>query len=154
MLSWHKDSVAQICDSALLLDDFGGLFVRKRMDRDSIVAINTLFFDHLTLIRYGQHSISAAHEATGLPGSPFLYPNFPNPFNPSTVVRFRISQSGHVTLTVFDLLGRRVETLADGLMSPGIHERTFEARGLPSGVYLCRFTAGLFVQTTKMLVLQ
>jgi hypothetical protein len=154
LLRWNKDSVAQICDSALLQDDFGGLFVRKRMDRDSTATISTLFTNHLTLIRYGQRLTTVSQEGQDLPGPLFLYPNFPNPFNPRTVIRFQNAKSVRVTLAIFDLLGRKIATLADGPMSPGIHETAFDANGIPSGVYLCRLSAGPYTQISKMLVLK
>jgi hypothetical protein len=65
-----------------------------------------------------------------------LAQNYPNPFNPSTQIRFTL-YSSHVTrLTVYDILGREVAVLIDGPMSAGTHSVTFDATGLPSGVYL------------------
>lgn len=70
-----------------------------------------------------------------------LLPNYPNPFNPSTVIRYRVSgaQGGTpLRLSVYDLLGREVAVLADGIMAPGTHSSTFDASHLASGVYVVR----------------
>ncbi len=80
--------------------------------------------------------------------------NYPNPFNPSTVISYQLSRTSHVTLKVNDILGRQVATLADGEQSEGKHLVTFEAKGLPSGVYFYRLTAGNLVETRKMELLK
>lgn len=67
---------------------------------------------------------------------PALLGNYPNPFNPSTVVGFRLSVSGEASVKVFDLLGREVALLANGTYSSGTHSVTFDASGLSSGMYL------------------
>jgi hypothetical protein len=59
-----------------------------------------------------------------------------------------------VQLVVYDLLGRRVAVLADGQQSAGEHSGRFDAARLASGVYLCRLTAGSFVETKKMMVVK
>jgi YVTN family beta-propeller protein len=63
---------------------------------------------------------------------------YPNPFNPVTVIRFDLAESGWVKLSVFDLQGRLVETLIQGNLARGIHRVDFKAADLPSGVYLYR----------------
>jgi len=67
---------------------------------------------------------------------------FPNPFRAATTVRFTLPDAADVTLAVYDVLGRRVATLEDGTLAAGDHEATFDAAGLPSGVYLVRLDAG------------
>lgn len=65
-----------------------------------------------------------------------LMANYPNPFNPSTVIDFRLSVSGEASVRVYDLLGREVARLVSGRMSAGQHSVTFDAAGLSSGMYL------------------
>jgi hypothetical protein len=90
-------------------------------------------------------------DGVGLPESATLLPNYPNPFNGSTIIGFRVPPTAKagsmVTLEVFDLLGRSVRTLVAGALSPGLHEVVFSADGLPSGVLLCRLrcAAGTFI---------
>ncbi|MBU0520122.1 immune inhibitor A [bacterium] len=67
-----------------------------------------------------------------------LITSFPNPFNPSTVLSFRLSDVSQVNLSVYDISGRLVATLIDGFRDVGVHEVTFEASGLASGIYLYR----------------
>lgn len=89
-----------------------------------------------------------------LPNSFALGQNYPNPFNPVTTIKYSVPQAGHVTLEVFDLLGRQVRLLVDGAINAGEHAITFDAASLPSGMYLYRLTAGEEVSTRKMLLLK
>ncbi len=75
-----------------------------------------------------------------LPSSFDMEQNFPNPFNPSTTIRYAAPEASFVRLEVHDLLGRTVRTLADGLIKAGVHLATFDAAGLPSGNYLAFIT--------------
>ena len=84
----------------------------------------------------------------------YLSQNYPNPFNPSTQIRYQISESGRVTLTVFDLLGREVRTLVDEQKQPGTYTVTFDGSGLASGVYFYRLQAGSFTTTRKLVLLR
>lgn len=83
-----------------------------------------------------------------------VFQNYPNPFNPATVIRYQLPVEGRVTLRVYDLLGRDVATLVDGIERPGYREVTFDARGLPSGVYWYTMRAEGFVETRKLLLLR
>ena len=76
--------------------------------------------------------------------------NYPNPFNPSTLISYRLPQSGKVTLKVYDPVGNEVATLVNQEQSAGRHEVSFDAGHLSSGVYICRIIAGDFVKTIKM----
>ncbi len=79
-----------------------------------------------------------------------LESNYPNPFNPSTTISFSILQAQHVSLVVFDALGREVATLVDSELGSGSHTVTFDGQNLSSGVYIYRIRAGDFVQEKKM----
>ena len=88
-----------------------------------------------------------------------LYPNAPNPFAGSTDIRFELSEPVHVTLTIYDLLGRKIRVLVDAAHGPGRYARTWngmdgDGRAAPSGVYLYRMTAGGIEQNGKMLLLR
>ncbi len=82
-----------------------------------------------------------------------LFQNYPNPFNPSTSIRYALRHRSHVTLTVFDILGQRVAELVNGDIDAGYHEVKFDATNLASGVYFYRLTAGLFVDTKRLLLI-
>lgn len=79
---------------------------------------------------------------------------FPNPFNTSTEIRFRLAASDMVTLKVYDLLGRETATLVDAATGPGDHEVTFDGSGLASGVYIVRFITGRSVQSGKIVLMR
>lgn len=89
-----------------------------------------------------------------LPTRAELLQNYPNPFNPTTTIGFALPQGQHVTLKVFDLLGREVATLVDGELSTGEHSVVFDAKDLPSGIYLYRLNIGGHIQTRSMMVLR
>jgi ELWxxDGT repeat protein len=72
-----------------------------------------------------------------VPVSFVLARNYPNPFNPTTVVEYRIPESGLVTLSVSDIHGRNVATLVDGWRPAGVSSVVFDASGLPAGTYIC-----------------
>lgn len=84
----------------------------------------------------------------------FLYQNFPNPFNPSTTIRFDVPAASHLSIRVLDLLGREVAVLADGMYQAGRHEVTWNAQGVSSGVYVYRMQAAGFVQNKKVVLLK
>ncbi len=83
-----------------------------------------------------------------------LHPNYPNPFNPTTTIRYDARDTGPVSPKVFDLLGREVVTLVSAETLAGTHTVVWDATGLPSGVYLCRMEAERFVETRKMVLLK
>jgi hypothetical protein len=80
-----------------------------------------------------------------------LQKNYPNPFNPSTQIKYSVPRGQHVSLKVYDVLGREVATLVDGRMEAGTHEATFNAESLSSGVYCYRLKAGSHVETRKVI---
>ncbi|MDP3148412.1 MAG: T9SS type A sorting domain-containing protein [Ignavibacteria bacterium] len=86
-----------------------------------------------------------------------LAQNYPNPFNPETTISYQLPTSGHVTLKVFDMLGREVVTLVDEQKAPGNYEvkfnvKTLHATSLPSGVYFYTLHCGNFRETKKLLL--
>jgi hypothetical protein len=91
---------------------------------------------------------------TNVPLQYELNQNFPNPFNPSTTIKFQMPSKGFVTLKVYDIMGREVATLANGMREAGNYTVQWSAANLSSGVYWYRLTAGTFVQTNKMLLLK
>jgi hypothetical protein len=83
-----------------------------------------------------------------------LEQNYPNPFNPSTTIRFALASTENVSLTVYDLLGRKVSTLIDNQqMSPGRYRASFDAEKLASGMYVYRLNAGSAYVETKTMIL-
>ena len=89
-----------------------------------------------------------------LPDSYVLGGNYPNPFNPSTEIRFALPEASNVSLVVYDMTGRVVAELLDGSLETGIHSVTWNASTLPSGVYVYRFQAGAFSESKLMTLLK
>ena len=90
----------------------------------------------------------------GIPNEFALKGNYPNPFNPTTNIRFNLPKKTEVSLTVYNLLGRRVAEVVDRQMEPGRHAVTFNAANLASQMYLYRLKAGSFTATGKMVVIK
>ncbi len=106
-------------------------------------------------------------ESTGLwdskcgdnPGTYQLYQNYPNPFNSMTKIEYNLAQDGYVRLSLYDLMGRKVSALVDDFRCKGSYSVCWEARdtngkSIPSGIYLCRFQAGAYVRTIKIMLIQ
>ncbi len=87
-----------------------------------------------------------------VPETYVLEGNYPNPFNPQTAIRFGLPETAQVRLVVYDVRGRQVRVLAEGVRAAGMHEVTFDATGLPSGVYFYRLTAGAFSASRHMVL--
>jgi photosystem II stability/assembly factor-like uncharacterized protein len=83
-----------------------------------------------------------------------LHQNFPNPFNPVTQISFTLSQPRHVSLSLYDVMGREVALLLNRPMTSGQHEIPFDATGLSSGTYFYRLSAGGETATRKLLLLR
>ena len=104
----------------------------------------------------------AMSPATDLPPQPLprvaegfvLYGSYPNPFNPSTTIRYSLPRRSAVSLVVYNALGQLVAELAGGVQEQGVHEVRFEAGNCASGIYYCRIRMGEYVQSKAMLLLK
>jgi hypothetical protein len=100
----------------------------------------------------GKRGIEAT--AVEVPGRVDLGQNYPNPFNPTTTIRFELPETAHVRLIVFDVLGREVARLVDGVRQAGAGEVQFVATGVPGGVYFYRLETARKVLTKTMLLVK
>lgn len=107
----------------------------------------------------GEGPTLANKDDVALPRVFALHPNHPNPFNPETTISFDIPEKSRVQLTIYDLLGKKITVLSDGMTVAGSH--TFRwigtdtfGRTVGSGVYILRLDAGELSQTRKMLLLK
>ncbi len=128
--------------------------ITERGKRDSLMSRIFTFFGGVTGVN---HSILPPPVA----GTFALEQNYPNPFNPTTAIRYQIggdgdrgSGAGHVRLAVYDVLGREVALLVDEVQESGLHDVTWDARNVASGVYYYRLTAGSSVAVRTMTVLK
>ena len=83
-----------------------------------------------------------------------LHQNFPNPFNPSTTIRFDVRTAGNISLTVYDVLGREVEVIVNEFLKSGSYSVQFSGDNLPSGVYYYELRAESFSETKRMLLVK
>lgn len=107
----------------------------------------------------GAWSRMISFATTGLPASYALYQNYPNPFNPSTCIQFATPRNGHISITVYNLLGQRVTTLVNEEVSAGEHQVTWtgvDRYGAPvaSGIYFYRLVAETYISTKKMVLVK
>jgi PKD repeat protein len=112
------------------------------------------YWDNFSVVRTNMETGTSLPLAAELPEAIHLAQNYPNPFNPSTTIRFALQQPEQVTLTVYDITGRLVTTLFNGVRTAGWHDVIWDASGVGSGVYLYRLQAGTTVQTRKMVLIR
>ncbi|MEJ2637200.1 MAG: PKD domain-containing protein, partial [Calditrichia bacterium] len=104
--------------------------------------------------------ITSIHDiSSNVPAEFSLKQNYPNPFNPTTRIAFEIPEVSHVVISIFDILGNKVKTVANAKYQPGLHSVVWDGRddkGIPvtSGVYLIKMQAGQFASVKKMLLMK
>ena len=106
-----------------------------------------------TLCDYAQ-KITNVEEISNILTDFYLEQNYPNPFNNSTVIKYSIPKEGLVTFKVYNLLGEEVARLVNDTKQTGNYEVSFDATGLPSGIYFYRLQTPNFTQTRKMILLK
>jgi hypothetical protein len=108
----------------------------------------------VSLMKYIQQNWTGVSRKAAAPEQFRLSQSYPNPFNPSTTIAFDIPFSAHVSLLVYDCLGREVATLVDATRPPGHYEEVYSASKIGSGVYFYRITAGSHSAVGKMIVVK
>lgn len=102
----------------------------------------------------GVSTTSESSETNNIPSEYILSQNYPNPFNPTTQISYDIPNAGNVTLVVYNLLGKEVESLVHRVHNPGSYTVTFDAKNLPSGIYYYKLTAGHIVEMKPMTLIK
>lgn len=88
------------------------------------------------------------------PAKLVLYQNSPNPFNPTTEIKFALPKLSNVELSIYNMLGEKIQTLANGMMNAGEHKVAFNASNLSSGVYLYKLTTDNVTSVRKMILMK
>ncbi len=138
---------------------------RLKLTVTDVYRTSKVAYKNVWVAEHGSGGLSASYKQTAgealqnssltaLPETYALASNYPNPFNPSTEIRFTLPEASAVSLVVYDVMGREVERLLDKTLGAGYHEARWDATGLPSGVYLYRIEAGSFAQTRHMTLLK
>ena len=83
-----------------------------------------------------------------------LSQNYPNPFNPTTMINYSVAKESNVTIKIYDVMGREVETLVNENKEPGNYEVNFNAQNLASGIYFYKMNAGDFTSIKKLTLLK
>ena len=123
-----------------------------RLKKNNIQSLNEYYLEKLsTKFKFIDKLFNKEEE---LPTEFSLMQNYPNPFNPVTKISFAIPKKAKVNLSVYDILGRQITTLADDYKEPGSYEYRFDASSYASGVYVYRLTTDNFVVSKKMLYLK
>lgn len=130
----------------IAVDSLGFVYVSGNSAGSNLVA------DFLTMKIDKSTGITALNNLT--PENFSLSQNYPNPFNPETKIKFQISNSSEVTLTVFDNAGREVAVLVNQFLNAGNYEFNFNAEGLSSGIYFYKLSSENFSETKKMILIK
>lgn len=101
-----------------------------------------------------ENTVSVIKESETIPDKYNLFQNYPNPFNPVTNIKFNIPKAGNTKVEVYDLLGKKVETLVNQYLAPGNYKVTFDGSNLPSGVYFYHLNSEYFTETKRMILLK
>ena len=141
-------------------DRYYPLRVSDDLDGDGMVEIvlTNLFATEagqpIIIILEANERATAIEDENGVPGRFVLHPNYPNPFNPGTTITYELREPAEVRLGVYDVMGRLVQVLSDGVMQSGLHEVSFDAKDLPSGTYLVRLDTPDGFQVRKAILLK
>jgi len=134
------------------LNPYIGRMIRIRFTHftDGGVPGDGFYFDNFRVVNYKDVPTSVSLISSSVPAEYKLSQNFPNPFNPNTVIQYQIPVKGLVSLKVFDVLGNEVAELLNGNQEAGSYEAEFDGSGFASGIYFYRLETSEFVQTKRM----
>jgi hypothetical protein len=142
-LSWSQLFIRGTCDSMRLKDTLGGSIMNIRMDLTPSAVISNPSISSLMIIMWHPRPLGIKVEGKEIPGEFVLYPNYPNPFNPSTNIKFSIMKAANTQLTIYNLLGEKIKELINGYFLQGTYSVEWngtndDLQTVPSGVYLIK----------------
>ena len=145
----------------LALDDGGNAFVTgfaSPVSGDLLLSINNSYESYYYTMKYpndyGDNLPNSSNVMSNVPKEFSLNQNFPNPFNPITKIQYVIPQNGYVSLKVYDILGREIQTLVNEYKNAGYYNVTFDGSNLSSGVYIYKLNAGAYSDIKKMILIK
>jgi hypothetical protein len=124
-------------------------YIRNTFSHDDYVYVA----DNTSLVILG-YDLTAVGQISEIPDCYSLSTNYPNPFNGMTVMRFSLPEQSNVSIEIYDILGRRIETLVQGERQAGYRQAGWDAKDHPSGIYFYRIQAGDYIETRKMVLLK
>ncbi len=149
-LFWKKETINL---HAMEGSPWNNVLIKMRMKSDDSTQSDGIYIDEMEIVT-DQFVTSLASKNDAVPSSYSLLQNYPNPFNPVTIIQFTIPNTSHVTLKVYDLLGREVATLMNEIVDAGMYSRQFNGTQLSSGVYYYRLMSGSYTAMRKMLFIK
>ena len=154
-LRWQREAIERFCDSAVLFGLASDDRYVDMAETDSFVIVSPPPFG-VNIYVFGARDSILTDVAVRLesPREYALLQNYPNPFNPSTSITYIVPRDGHVSLAIYDLLGREIQRLVHENKHSGRYSVAWDAENLASGAYLCRLVAGQHVETRKMVYLR
>lgn len=168
-------SVAIKGDNIYAATEHGNVYVSTDFGKTWGMESDNLIFDKVTSIALNDQYIYVGTESRGIwkrlitdlifrltgvedktkiPSFYELGQNYPNPFNPATKINYSIPKESHVSIKIFDALGREVKTLVNGVKTAGNFWVEFNAESFSSGIYFCTILAGNYTKTIKMTLLK
>ncbi|MFH1686225.1 MAG: T9SS type A sorting domain-containing protein [bacterium] len=139
-------SVSEVTVEAITLEDPHHSLAFVYHNADNTIRVEQPEFESVT--------VALASTSPAVPQEFYVAQNYPNPFNPSTTFEFALPVAGHVDLTVFNVLGQKVESVINENLNAGIHQVVWDASNVSSGVYFYRLTTGDNTETRKMMLLK
>ncbi|MBL7127983.1 MAG: T9SS type A sorting domain-containing protein [Ignavibacteria bacterium] len=142
--------------------DVTGLSATEYQVPEGILNLNTVYFwrtnarngmgtsPYSSIWYFTTTTVNVGLTSNEVPGEYKLYANYPNPFNPATKIKFDIPEKSFVKLTVYDALGREINTLVNNELTPGSYAAEWNGAGYSSGIYFYRVVADDFIETKKM----
>jgi photosystem II stability/assembly factor-like uncharacterized protein len=112
------------------------------------------FGSYGTILKYNRDVIGILGNTGNVPLKHKLHQNYPNPFNPSTVISYYLQKPEFVKITIYDLLGRQVKLIVEGMRPPGTNTFKYINYDLATGVYLYKLEAGDYIETKKMVIVK
>ncbi len=95
-----------------------------------------------------------AGKSNGVSDDYRLYQNFPNPFNPATIISYKLNQGGYVSLSVYNLVGQEVSSLVNEYQEAGTYSKQFDASSLSAGIYLYKLQVNGFTSVKRMTLIK
>jgi hypothetical protein len=133
---------------------YAGLY-KFNITNKTIDSLGNTNLRNLRSIAFVPQNITSVYDfANNIPQTYNLYQNYPNPFNPTTTIQFSIPERTNVKLSIFDVLGREIQTIVNDELSAGTYKFNFNANYLSSGIYFYRLDAGKFSSVKKMILMK
>jgi len=145
LLAWTKEEIK--------LSEFAGkkILIKFILVSDEYIEFDGWYIDDIEVFYY---PITSVDEDSVMPLNFSLSQNFPNPFNPTTSIKYSLPEQRFVSLKIFDILGKEVATVVNENKPAGNYEVQFDASNLSSGVYFYQLRAGNFTESKKMLLMK